>query len=164
MVYARGLSLGAQNITWYALKIIPSITGNDYQGLLYDSRDPSLDNQPKPAFYAYKSLTHELTGYYYSPTLTATLTTPPGAEAYAFTNPCQVTKIIAWYNQNSGDVPFVITSAKSVRLVFRPNDDGTDNKQNITIVDGGAGDLDKVVNGSITIALSQEPLIIQPNP
>jgi hypothetical protein len=158
MVYARGLSLGAENITWYALKTVPSVTTYDYQGLLYDSRDPSLDNQPKPAFYAFKTLTHELTGFQFSSTLAA----PTDVEAFAFTNPCQVTKIIAWYDHTTGSVPFVLNSTTSVRLVYRPNDDGTDHQQ--TITDGGPGDLDHTVNGSITISLDLEPVIIQPNP
>lgn len=157
-VYARGLSLGAENITWYALKIIPSVTAYDYQGLLYDSRDPGLDNQPKPAFYAFQTLARELEGYVYSATV-------PGAvnvEAYSFINECGGNKIIAWYNATSGTAPFVLAQTNSVKLVYRPLNDGTPHVE--TVTDGGAGDLDMAINGSITVPLSLEPVIIVRNP
>lgn len=55
--YARGLAAGVENITWYAL-----VTVNDAHehGLLFD------DFTPKPAFYAYQTLTAELAGYTYA--------------------------------------------------------------------------------------------------
>jgi hypothetical protein len=158
-VYARGLSLGAENITWYALKIIPSVTPNDYQGLLYDSRDGDKDNTPKPAFYAYQTLTSELNGYAFSETL-ADGTTDDGVEAYNFTHACNGTKTIAWTNADS-PAPFVIYSVNSVRLLYRPGAVGV---QDGVILDGQTGDLDNFVNGSITIALNVEPVIIQPKP
>jgi hypothetical protein len=159
MIYARGLSLRAENITWYALNIIPSITPDDFQGLLYDSRDGDLENQPKPAFYAYQTLAHELTGYQYSSTLAA----PSDVEAFVFTNTLGGTKIIAWYNQTSGSVPLNLGSANKVRLVYRPDANG--NQQSITFNDGDPTyDLDGAVNGQVTIALTLEPVIVQINP
>jgi hypothetical protein len=156
MVYARGLSLGAENITWYALKIIPNITGNDYQGLLYDSRDPGKENTPKPAYYAFQTLTRELNGFKFNATLSAS----PNTEAYSFINPCLGTKIIAWANQST-PIPYVINGVKSIQLVYRPQAVGV---QDIIIVDGDNNDLDKTVNGSITINLGVEPVIVQLKP
>lgn len=157
-VYARSMALGAENITWYALKIIPSVTANDYQGLLYDSRDAGLENQPKPAFYAYQTLAGEMEGYVYS----ATIAGAANVEAYSFTNDCSGNKIVAWYNAASGTAPLVMAQTTSVRLVYRPLNDGTKHVE--TVTDGGAGDLDMAVNGSITIQLSQEPVIVVRNP
>jgi hypothetical protein len=159
MIYARGLSLGAENITWYALNIIPSITPDDFQGLLYDSRDGDLENQPKPAFYAYQTLAHELTGYQYSSTLAA----PSDVEGFAFTNTLGATKIIAWYNQLTETVPLNLGSANKVRLIYRPDANG--NAQSVTFNDGDPTyDLDGAVDGQVTIALNLEPVIIQINP
>jgi hypothetical protein len=157
-VYARGLSLGADNITWYALKVDPTITPDDYQGLLYDSRDPTLENQPKPAFYAYKTITHELADYQFL----TTAPSDPNIEAYTFINPFGMVKTIAWSNQTSGYSPYTINNVSNVRLVYRPYDDETDHQ--LTIADGSTGDVDGKVNGSITINLDIEPVIIQPNP
>ena len=159
-VYARGLSLGAENITWYAIKIIPSVTPGDFQGLLYDSRDPLKDNQPKPAFYAFQILTRELNGYAFSQTLFGGAS-PDHVEAYEFTHACQGTKTIAWTNTTSPTL-FVVNSVSSVRLVYRPSADGTPDIR--SIADGGTGDGDLVANGSITINLGIEPVIIQPIP
>jgi hypothetical protein len=157
-VYARSLSFGVENITWYALKINPSVNGGDYQGLLYDSRDPGLENQPKPAFYAYQTLARELTGYHYS----ASVGGLSNAEAYVFTNMCDEKKIIAWYNETSGYTPLALLQASSAKLVYRPYNNGSPSVQ--TILDGGAGDLDGAVNESITLALTLEPVIIQSSP
>ncbi len=161
MVYARGLAVGAENVTWYALKIVPSITPDDYQGLLYDSRDGALENEPKPAFYAYRTLAQELDGFQYASTPTSL---PSDVEAFVFTNLCQGTnKTIAWYDQTTGSVPFSLGAANTVRLVYRPDASGND--QIVTFADGDPTyDLDGAVNGQVTIALDLEPVIIQVNP
>lgn len=158
-VYVRGLSLGATNITWYGLKIYHPILPGDYQGLLYDTRDGlALNNQPKPAYYAYQTLARELNGYKFS----NTVSNSSGAEAYIFTHPCQSEKIIAWSNNSWGYTPLILKKAGSARLVFRPFNDGMENI--LTVLDGGAGDLDGTVNHSITLDLSFEPAIIQTTP
>ncbi len=158
-VYARGLSLGAVNITWYGLKIYHPILPGDYQGLLYDTRDGlALNNQPKPAYYAYQTLSRELQGYRFS----ATASNSSGAEAYIFSHPCQSDKIIAWSNNSWGYTPFTLKNAGSARLVYRPFSDGSENI--LTIQDGGAGDMDGTANNSITLDLGYEPAIIQTSP
>jgi hypothetical protein len=156
MIYARGLAVGAENVTWYALKIIPSITPLEYQGLLYDSRDGALENEPKPAFYAYQTLARELDGFQYS----STPLLPDDVEAYKFTSPCQSDKLIAWYNQPTGSVPLNLGPADQVRLVYRPDENGND--QVVSFADGDPTyDLDGAVNGQVTISLDHEPVIIQ---
>ena len=124
---------------------------------MYDSRDPGLENQPKPAFYAFRTLTRELTGHKFDAVLTQT----NNAEAYSFSHPCQGTKIIAWNNQSTGTLPLVVNYVKSVVLVYRQNADGSENGRNKIIVDGDGNDLDGKVNGKISVALDKEPVIIQ---
>ena len=159
MVYARGFALGAETVTWYALSIIPSITPEDYQGLLYDSRDGVLENQPKPAYFAYQTLSRELSGYQYSSTFAA----PSDVEAFKFTNSQGTSKIVAWYNQSTGFTPLNLGPANKVRLVYRPDADG--NPHSVTFYDGDPlHDLDGAVNGLISIALDLEPVVIQINP
>lgn len=157
-VHARGLALGAENITWYTLKVYHPLFPGDYQGLLFDSRDGDLDNQPKPAFYAYQTLTRELAGYHYTPTINRFYQ----AEAYTFSHPCQADKIIAWSYLTSGFTPFTVGNASSLKLVYRPDGSGTPSQR--TITDGSRDDLDRMINGRITLALTKEPVIIQPIP
>jgi len=130
--YARGLSAGVENITWYAL-----VTINDSyeQGLLYD------DWTPKPAFYAYKTMTSELTGYEYTRTLDA-----PSVEGYVFAGPCGQEKTVAW---GSGTLTFA--PATRLRIV--------DREGNVTfVVDDGAGDADGAQNGAVELQLSADPV------
>lgn len=167
-VNARGLSLGSDNITWYAIKIVPSITDGDYQGLLYDARDADrgLDGQPKPAFYAYQTLAQELDGYAFKQTLSEpTRTEVSNPEVYAFNHQCQGTKLIAWSNPTvdvpEPTVPYVINGVSSIQLTYRPMAVGV---VNVLITDGDANDLDGTVNGSITFNLVIEPVIVNLNP
>jgi len=135
----RGMAVGIEKIVWYALT-----TPNDEneQQLLYD------DWSPKPAFYAYKTLTSELRGYDYDRTLDIT-----DVEEYVFVDNSGNEKVVAW---GSGSLTF--TPASQLRVVDR---DG-----NVTIIqDGGSGDLDGVQNGRIRIQLptNDEPVFIQKN-
>ena len=136
-VYTRALSYGIPSITWFALT-----TPNhpDGQGLLDDNFNP------KPAFYAYQTMTSELMGLAYARTLNVS-----GLEGYYFTNPANgAEKLVTW-----GSGTLVIPGAQQVRLV---NYDGT---QNITISDGGAGDADGSANGSVSVNITADPVYIQ---
>jgi hypothetical protein len=132
--YARGLAAGVENITWYAL-----VTPNDSyeQGLLFD------DWTPKPAFYAYQTLTAQLTGYEYAYTLDA-----EDVEGYVFGNPCQQEKTVAW-----GSGTLIFAPAGQLRVVDREGD--------VTfIVDGGTGDADGEQNGAVELQLSADPVFV----
>ena len=132
--YSRGLAAGVENITWYALA-----TPNDsyQQGLLFD------DWTPKPAFYAYCTLTSELTGYEYARTLDVA-----GVEGYVFQNPCGREKTVAW-----GSGTLTLAPADQLRVV--------DREGNVTtIVDGGAGDVDGVQNEAVELQLSADPVFV----
>ncbi len=133
--HLRGLAAGVQNITWYALT-----TPNDsyQQGLLYD------DYSPKPAFYAYKTLTTELMGYNY-----ASMLTESDVEGYVFQSATLGQKTAAW---GSGALTFA--PANELRLV--------DYQGNITLIaDGGVGDVDGTQNNAIVLQMSADPVFAQ---
>lgn len=168
---ARALAYGAENVTWYSLKIVRAITLYDYQGLLDD------DNNPKRAFWAYQTLTNELAGYSYAyPNDWVTGDDWWGSvESYVFQNDAGDEKIIAWVNPDHSTyitdgaeeiiTPREITiSASSLTLVYPPdidlNYDPIPNLNNKTIQDGGEGDLDEIVNDEIKFLLGDEPVVI----
>lgn len=161
-IHARGFATYAENITWYAMKIIPELTLLDHQGLLFDSRDPGLDNEPKPAFYAYQTMTRELGNYRFDRWVAFDPTTRPAAEAYQFKHLAGATggkpKVVAWSN-SSALIPLVLANSE-VRVVSRPGN-STYPVAEFTIVDGGLGDTDGPQNGTITLELSAEPVIIE---
>lgn len=161
-VHARGFATGAENITWYAMKIIPELHILDHQGLLFDSRDPGLDNEPKPAFYAYQTLTRELGNYRFDHWVSFDPTTRPPAEAYQFKHLAGAAagkpKLVAWSNSNAF-VPLVLANSE-IRVVSRP-DNGTYAEEVFSVVDGGWGDADGPNNGTITFELKAEPVIIE---
>jgi hypothetical protein len=135
-VYARALSYGIPSITWFALT-----TPNhpDGQGLLLD------DFTPKPAYYAYQTVTTELMGFKYSRALAA-----PNIEGYYFAKPSAgLEKLLAW-----GSGTLALTGANQVRVV---NYVGSES----VITDGQPGDMDNIVNGSVSVAISIDPLYLQ---
>lgn len=159
-VHARGFAMGAENITWYAIKIQPDILDQDYQGLLYDSRTPNLENEPKPAYYAYQTLTRELGYYRFDQWIAFNPRTNPQAEAYQFKHVAGPaagnTKIVAW--RNTGDPAALTLGVTELRVVYRP---GAGLPEDFAVTDGGAMDADGAVNGSITFNLLPEPVIIE---
>ncbi|MBN1659071.1 MAG: hypothetical protein JXA93_11740, partial [Anaerolineae bacterium] len=150
----RGLAIGVQNITWFALV---SPLDSSEQGLLYQ------DFTPKPAYYAYQTLTTQLAQYDYSHTLAS-----PGVEGYVFYNDLHKEKTVAWAAGQIGQPAYLtFVAGTGLRVVDRWGNSAS-------VQDGGAGDADGLVNGYITIqlpppeqdphsatpALSAEPLFI----
>ena len=165
-MHARGFASGVKNITWYAIQTIPSLLPEDHQGLLFDERDGASNGQPKPAYFAYQTMTRELGDYRYDTWLTFDPRSNPPAEAYQFRhfggdnagNP----KVVAWINPpREPGVPIEQKSltlpVPQVRVVTRP---GSGLPEEI-VTDGGSGDLDGAGNGTITLELSVEPKIIE---
>jgi hypothetical protein len=132
--YVRGLSAGAARITWYALT-----TPNDAfeQSLLYD------DWSPKPAFYAYQTMTRELGSYQFVRSHNL-----EDREAYVFRDPCGKEKTVAW-----GRAPLTLAPAARVRVIDRLGGESF-------VHDGGDGDQDGVRNGSVTVMLTDEPMFL----
>jgi hypothetical protein len=132
--YARGLAAGVENITWYALA-----TPKDKweQGLLRD------DFTPKPAFFAYQTMTSELAGYEYDRMLDVS-----DVEGYVFRTPSYgQEKTVAW---GSGTLTF---AANQLRVVNREGNE-------TFVTDGGARDADGTQNGTVELPLSANPLFI----
>lgn len=142
--YARGLAAGAENITWFAL-VSPPYDPHE-QGLLFEE-----DFSPKPAFYAYRTLTSELAGYRYTDTLAI-----PSVEGYAFRDEYQQEKLIAWWAADwppSGSL--VVASTSRIRVVDR---EGT-----VSYVEDGAdGDMDGNLNGAVELRLTADPVFVSP--
>jgi hypothetical protein len=141
-VYARSLSLGVENITWYGLT-----TPNqaDEQGLLFE------DFRPKPSFFAYQTMTSQLMGYQFF----RTIHEPGNIEGYAFVNSAGEEKYVLWRDEanTTGNVAFNLSPAGQVKVV--------DYLGNESIVqDGGAGDLDGAQNGMIFVEVSEIPLYL----
>jgi hypothetical protein len=136
--YARGLAAGVENITWFALVTPPGDPSE--QGLLFD------DLSPKPAYYAYQTLTRELWEYEYVRTLAIS-----GVEGYVFRNAYQQEKTVAW--SSDPDVPADVTFSVTSRLRV------ADRTGKVTyVVDGGPGDQDGVQNGSVSLQVAADPL------
>jgi hypothetical protein len=132
--YVRGLAAGIEKIVWYAL-----VTINDSyeQGLLFN------DWTPKPAYFAFKTLTAELTGYTFYHQLSS-----PNMEIFIFRDSLSREKTVAW---GSGTLTF---SSSALRIVERSGN-------STLVVDGGTGDLDGLQNGSIAVQVTSNPIFIQ---
>jgi hypothetical protein len=142
--YTRGLAMGVENMTWFVL-VSPYYDANE-QGLLFED-----DWSPKPAYYAYQTLTYELEGYRFQRSIEA-----PGAEAYLFSNVFDEEKTVAWWNQPwppRGSLVFA--PARQLRVVNRWGDVSI-------ILDGGPGDLDMEINSAVELGLSAEPVFVTP--
>lgn len=144
-VYARALAAGVQNVTWYSLGQPPY--DRQGQSLLYS------DFTPKPAFFAYQTLTSELNGYYeYSHDRNICSWGSSGVtclvEAYIFKNDANAEKTIAWGSRS------LIFNSSKLSIVDR-------NGVEITILDGDKRDSDGKINGKIKLKLSDEPVFIE---
>jgi hypothetical protein len=138
----RGLAAGVERIVWYALLTTDTTADQD---LLFD------DLTPKPAYYAYQTLTSQLEGYKYLRTLGV-----QNAEGYVFRNALGQEKTVAWSRGTAGTsatLPFTQTSQLQV----------ADRSGKVTLIqDGGAGDADGVVNGTVLVRLPTVPLDTDP--
>jgi len=136
----RGLAAGVEKIVWYALT-----TPNDNydQQLLFD------DWSPKPAFYAFKTLTKELWGYEFQNNwYVIDQDDKLIVEGYIFVNHFQQEKVVAW-----GKGTLTFTSVNQLHIVTW---DGSES----WIQDGGIGDNDSTQNGRIQYQTTIEPVFI----
>jgi hypothetical protein len=139
--YARGLAAGVDNITWFAL-VSPSYDSHD-QGLLFQD-----DWSPKPGYHAYQTMTRELADHTYAYTLEV-----PGVEGYVFRNTAQQAKTVAW--NRYPEEPALLNFAGTSRLRV------VDRGGSVTFVeDGGADDLDGVVNGAVSLRMTADPVFV----
>jgi hypothetical protein len=140
-VYARALSVGVGNITWYGLT---TPNQEDEQGLLF------ADFSPKPSFTAYQTMTTQLSGFRYSHTLSA-----PGIEGYAFRDAAGRVKPLLWIleTNTSGSAEYNLAPATQVLVVDYLGNESV-------IVDGGAGDMDGAGNGAIKLLITENPVYV----
>jgi hypothetical protein len=114
----------------------------------------------KSSWYAYQTTTSELAGGSYARTLTDT-----GIEGYVFTMPTGREKTVLWATGSSLNNDFAVTSGQILRVV-RMYDAGGDNwRWTVDLVqDGGAGDLDGIINGKIRIQVAADPQFVEQTP
>jgi hypothetical protein len=111
-MYAQGLSEGMQMLSWYKVfdNAIPGSPEDQYpdrtSGLL------RMDWTPKPAYFAYQTMSHELRGLSYQRPLGAA-----GAEGYVFTLPGGGEKTVVWSQAGTVRVTFPYTHLRLVNTV-----------------------------------------------
>jgi hypothetical protein len=136
-MYARGLSVGIQQMSWFA--VFDAGSGSESHGLF---RGNDL-NSPKPAYTAYATLAAELYGANYFGALSGT-----NIEGYVFTMPGGSQKTVVWASgQPSAQVVFHSSCVRRVDYlgnVVTPIYDGN-----------GTWDKDAVV-GQITLQVAQD--------
>lgn len=146
-VYARALSSGVNNITWFSLDQPP-----------YDPYGQALlksDFSPKPAFFSYQILTRELDGFTeYIQDRNICSWDSSGVscpvEAYVFRNNSREEKTVAWGSE------VLSFQADQLRVADRSGDE-------VFIQDGGDGDVDGLVNGSVSLQLTADPVFVSTN-
>jgi hypothetical protein len=141
--YARGLAAGIENITWFALVSPPY--DPFAQGLLYQS-----DWSPKPAYFAYQTMTRELADHVYAYTLDN-----DDVEGYVFRGTAKGAKTVAWNRYPAEPASLAFPGLSRLRVV--------DLTGRINLVrDGGPDDLDGTQNGSISLRMTADPVFVSP--
>lgn len=139
-MYVQGLSMGIQHLSWYTVFDV----GDETMGL-FNNGDL---NQPRPAYYAYATMTAQLTSYHYVQALGV-----PGVEGYVFRAPNGTSKTVLWASGASPvNVPFMQTCVRRVSLLGILTQ----------ITDGSVFDLDSV-NGRVTLTAGvNDPMYVGP--
>jgi hypothetical protein len=141
--YVRGMAAGIQQLYWYQVFDVMPVGLGSAQGLF---RGTNL-NDPKQSYYAYKTLTHELIGRHFDHLLSI-----PNAEGYAFGSG-GYQKSVIWGTQASASTPVTVAQSCARRVdMLGPV---------TTIIDGGPGDQDGVLNGAIRLSVNfEEPIYV----
>lgn len=151
--YLRGISVGVQTLFWFQVFDLPADVSEGDEVGLFSSRENvrNLDN-PRPSYYAYWTLAHELDRADYLRALDW-----PGVEGYVFRRAGRETSVLWSTAGTPVQAQFALTC---VRLVTRQG-------LSTVVPDGnaGAGDLDGVVNGLVTLAIPYDtPVYVGPCP
>jgi hypothetical protein len=142
--FVEGLAVGVQE--WSYFTVFDSGPRTDSSGLF---RGQDL-NSPKPAYYAYRGLTRELTGVRY-----LRLLNQPGIEGYVFKTARGTEKTVLWGKNAPGTAAFAFRCLRVVDTF------GTAHPY----YDGGAGDRDGAVNGQVRIDVaSNDPIYVEACP
>ena len=145
----QGIANGIYPLIWFQAVDRPQHSGGYAYGLLRSNL------APKPAYIAFRTLTAELAGAVYEGRPSGMLS---GVEAYAFKSGSQ-RRIILWRNSASAvNQPFPVSQVGGrIRFVDKAGVASL-------VVDGSALDLDGRLDGSVSIAASPNPLIVELNP
>lgn len=139
-IYVEALSVDVRQLSWFTVFDVQIGTGESglFRGNL---------STPKPAYFAYQTLTRELAGAAYLRPLEQ-----PNITGYVFSMPSGTEKTVVWTSRESGSVGFAFACLHLVTI------DGTQH----TAIDGDPlWDQDAIVNGQITLSLRQnEPLYV----
>ncbi len=140
------MSVDLNIMTWYA--VFDHGTGTEAHGLL------NPDHTPKPAYTAYQALVSELTGAHYKRRLS---TSYPEVEGYVFSHECGTGEKTVLWVEGAGvtrDLSFPVSVLRAVQK------DGGES----IIYDGGAGDLDGIADGRVTIRITESPIYVEEYP
>jgi len=148
-MFVQGMSVDLNIMTWFA--VFDDGTGTESHGLL------NPDHTPKPAYTAYKVLVSELTGARYRRRLA---TGYPEVEGYVFLTDCGTEeKGVLWTNPvGGGEVTRDLSFPVSALRVVQKGGEET------TVYDGGAGDLDGIADGKVTILITGSPVYVENYP
>lgn len=140
-IYVEALSVDVRQLSWFTVFDVQPGTGES--GLF---RGADL-TRPKPAYFAYQTLTHELAGAVYLRPVEQ-----PNVTGYVFGMPSGREKTVVWSSRPSSSVIVALACLHLVTI------DGAQS----TPTDGDSRwDQDGVLNGQITLGLSQnEPLYV----
>jgi hypothetical protein len=149
-MYMRSLSVDMKPLSWY--KVFDAAwAGSDEDE--FPDRTSGLfrvDGTPKPAYFAYQTMTRELTGARYLRPLEAT-----DAEGYVFQMPSGREKTVLWATVLATSVTFPYSYLRLVDIdgdVFEPINDGDP-----------YWDWDGVVNGQIALGVYENmPFYVEP--
>ena len=145
-MFVRGMSLDLSIMTWFA--VFDDGVDTEAHGLL------NPDHTPKPAYTAYTVLVSELTSARYSRTLD---TEYPEVEGYVFsTERGTREKDVLWVEggEVTRDLSFPVSA---LRVVQKGGEESI-------IYDGGAGDLDGIADGKVTIEITGSPVYVEEYP
>ena len=144
MVFTRGFSADLESILWFHLA---SEEGQGFEGGLLREEDLSA----KPAYISYQTMTTELGNYRYSAVVE---TGAANLEGYEFISTSTgKSKEVIWAQEyRSGYISFPYERIRVVAI------DGSESY----ITDGAAGDLDRIDNGQIVIAITPSPVYVEP--
>jgi len=155
-MYVRGLASGLKAAFWYAMM--------DYGGLGYGLL--TAGNEPKKAYWAYKTLTEEMTGFTYMRTLTTVDTGSVDIEGYAFENANQKQKWVVYIPpQKEGVTRNMAFPFSRVRRVAHEKYEGVSGtpipgavKE---IADGDTDDLGPAGDGKVTLQVTVDPIYVE---
>jgi hypothetical protein len=132
--YTGGLSAGLRFMSWF--KVFDGVTPHEQVGLF---RGQDL-NSPKPAYYAYKTLAAQLSGYSFVQEIQAS-----GLAGYVFSNASGNTKTVLWA---TGLPQIVFFDGSQLKVVDKLGEEATVDGRTIFDLGGRAGQVGILVTHS----------------